>query len=247
MKITWIHNGFAIVLFIVIIVGALFLGFACSKSSDSDSNESDTTAPEAPAIPPESSMRVCFSTFPEVDIEARERPMTHCADFDTALRHIRHWRRMTRERLDLPRRAFMLARSQPRVYEGDSTFSWTFGVDTNNIRLTARLLPSDSIEWIMTVTNAKLDSFQWYDGRCCRPPTGGWWQYYSPDTTMHPDSNMILWTGWGKDFHDTTAHFTLRNTNVRDTLHYGDSLRYQIDYPMSGALLYHVSGPRPGI
>ncbi len=229
----------AITLFVVVLlIMGIIWGFACSDKSSDTEEES-----EAPDVPGAASMRICFSTFPEIQGEASARPARNCEHFTTAYLHVLTWYTVTNAILLLPRSAFLLAISQTPVYEGDSTFSWTFGVDTSNVKLTGQFIPPDSVEWIMYVTNNTLDNFRWFDGRCDINATSGWWQFYDPNLPV--DSNRVIWDEWALNTEDTFASHLLTNVNEADS-NYGDTVSYRLEESISYARLVKMNGEDAG-
>ena len=107
-------------LFVALLIGGIIWGIACSKSSDSDD---DSGAPDIPAA---ASMRISFSTFPDVSSSARAKPAAaYCEHFIIARNHVAVWYMVTSTLLAIPASAFGFAITQTPEYEGDSTWSWT--------------------------------------------------------------------------------------------------------------------------
>ena len=222
----------AILLFILIAAAAaIAFGLACSKSTEPD---------DTPTVPGPETVTMDFTTFTQV---SRARPAERCEHFDTAATIVVVWSSITQAVFALPRLAFVLAVSQTPTYEGSETWSWGYGVDTSNVRLTGRILPSDSVEWKLYVTNSELSDFLWYEGHCDFEATGGWWKFYSPDLT--PPDNEVLLTVWEKNEADTTAHLLLSNIET-GTDEYGDTLEYDLDGSIASCRIHDISGSREG-
>lgn len=220
---------FLLALLVFLVFCVVFL--ACSK---------EEKEPQRPDVPSSATMTIDLSLFTSASFA---RPALRCAHFDTACGLVSIWGSITRAVFALPRLAFVLAITRTRVYEGDSTWSWTFGADTNNVKLTARLLASDSVEWRMTVTNSRLDRFLWYNGRCNFEATGGWWLFHDP--ALPADANDVLWTGWSKNDADTTAHLTLVIVSPTHA-EFNDTLSYHVNGTVANVWLRDISGPRAG-
>lgn len=216
----------------LIISLSICIGLACSESEDT---------PDRPTIPGSSTLSMDLTTFTEATLA---RQAYHCEHYDTAGSFVVVWAAITQYLFALPRLGFILAIIQTPEYEGDMIWSWSFPVsDTNHIYLTAEILPNDSVEWVMRVTNDGLDGFIWYDGRCDFDATGGWWRFYDPDSvaTSHP----VLWTDWHKIAEDTTGSLTL--SIIDDASEdYGDSLHYELLGTTATVWLCDLSAARPG-
>jgi len=223
---------FFVYVLLAVLVGAVIIGIACSESTDPDPQE-----PTNPDMPPVSSMRICMTTFPSAEARSIE-PIMHCEHFNTSAIIVAVWVTITEAAFLIPRLAFALALTQPPVYEGDSTWKWVLGpADTNNVTLTAHLLPTDSVDWSMRVSNNTLDNFLWYNGRCDFHAEGGWWKFYDP--ALPSDSNYVLFVDWEKDQGDTTAHFIVINENLLSE-DFGDTLRYQLEGTMAEVVIHDV-------
>jgi len=210
-----------------ILILGLILAIACSSTEPE---------PERPTVPGAETVTMDLSLFTTASLA---RPMDRCADFDTAAFLVTVWGSLTQIFLALPRLAFVLALSQEPSYEGDLTWKWTFGAESNNIALTAHLVAADSVEWQMRVTNADLTNFLWYDGKCNFSAVGGWWRFYDPA------EGPVLWIDWLNTPGDTTASLTLANINTEGP-NFGDSLHYEIDGEMASGWLRDADGGRPG-
>ncbi|RKZ31858.1 hypothetical protein DRQ36_00500 [bacterium] len=222
---------FIILAILTMLVGAIVIGIACTNSTDIP------VEPQNPDVPPVSSMRICMTTFPSME---RARVAEHCEHFEAAFVIVTVWVTITEAAFLIPRLVFALALTQTPEYEGDSTWCWTLGVDTNNVKLYAQLLPTDSVDWAMHVTNNELDDFLWYTGRCDFHATGGWWEFYDPN--LPADSNTVIFADWEKDTDDTTAHFTIVNENIYDVDGAGDTLRYQLYGTIAEVVVHDVCG-----
>ncbi len=220
----------SIIVFLLVLTVAVIIGIACSNT------EPEAEEPANPDVPPQASMRICMTTFPGAETRALET----CPHFNTAAIIVGVWVTVTEAVFVIPRLAFALALTQPPVYEGDSTWSWTLGpADTNNVQLRAHLMASDSVDWSMTITNNELDNFLWYNGRCDFHADGGWWRFY--DANLPADSNDVLEVAWEKDDDDTTAHFRVVNINIFGE-DYGDTLLYQLDGTIAQIDIHDVMG-----
>ncbi len=224
-------------LLLTLIAFVLIAGISCSKKST-------TPAEETPIVPPSGMLKMDFSLFTQSTLY---KPATvRCADFDTASVIIIIWATITEAVLVLPQAAFGLAISQPPTRVDAITWRWTFGnVDGNNISLIARLVASDSVFWEMRVTNSTLTNFLWYNGKCNRAATGGWWRFNKPDSATHTEI-PVLWLGWRRNPADTTGNLTLANISPGDP-NYGDTLTYQVNGTVTTVRIRDISGSRPGV
>ncbi|MBN1755725.1 hypothetical protein JW877_05875 [bacterium] len=205
----------------------------CAKEED----------PNPPSLPGTESFTINLTTFTEAAL-SKHSPQLFCDDFDTAAVLVAVWGTMTNLAFALPRLAFVVAVTQDPEYLGDLTWTWTFGAESNNIQLRGQAIDEeDSVNWEMYITNAELDHFLWYDGRCDYHATGGWWQFYKDD--LPADSNHFIRLSWQKNEGDTTANLLITNNNLFSA-EYGDSLSYEIDGNMGTVWLRDVDGGRPG-
>ncbi len=226
MRRLWLFAAFVVVLAVSLAV------VGCEKKEEE---------PEMPAVPSSGVLTVNFSPFTELALQ-RAADDLYCEHFDTAAFIVLAWASLTEALFFLPKVAFYLALTQDPTYEGDLTWRWQLGADTNNIALTAHIA-GDSVDWEMRVTNSELENFLWYNGRCDFNATGGWWIFY--DSHLPPDSNAVLWTAWEKNTGDSTASLVLVNINALSE-GYGDTLGYNLEGTSASVWFNDAGGSRPG-
>ena len=249
----------------LLIATVIILAVSCSKSTEGDLVTEDDTEIEIPAVPQESSMRICFSTFPEV---ASSRSMVPSEDFNNAKEIISGWYEFTEYLIKAPRLAFAMALSLQPLRVADSTWKWTVNAEGDSITLTARrfarrmaysdstsstggnnraqtetdsvtpqLIVVDSVIWDMYVTNDSLNNFHWFHGCTDLGLNGGWWHFYKP---ARSSSNSVLKLQWEVDESDTFMDFTMENIDPSHN-NYGIILKYEVENMISTASLFETS------
>ena len=230
----WLLIAFAIFLAIALV----FVG--CGKDDEEE-------IPEQPVLPPTGTFNsVDFNLFlnPDSIFNPSVKSLERCADFDTAAFIVSISCAVINLVFIWPELAFALAMTQNPTYEGDLTWRWTFGADSNNISLYAQLVSDrDSVDWTMRVTNSHITDFRWFFGRCNFEATGGWWQLNDVDSSNA--EVPTLWLGWSRQPDDTAGSVTIVNIDESDE-GYGDTISYWRDGLISNADLKIHHGDRPG-
>lgn len=219
-----------VVFLLAIIAGAYFVG--CKKEEE----------PEKPTVPPAGVLSVDFSLFTNPPSLSKATSNVRCPHFDTAAAIVTVWAAITQAFFALPQLAFALAISQQPTYEGNLTWKWQFGADTSNISLYAHVLENDSVNWEMRVTNAQLNNFLWYDGRCDFHATGGWWRFHK---NVSGTAVSALWVDWQKSPADSFGLLLLTNIAEDDT-NRGDTLRWSRSGNIATCMIVDVLGVRAG-
>jgi len=217
--------------FLILVVVALVIGVGRSE----ESIKPEETAPQFP--PTGLLRRLDFTLFTE-----SEPMLDRCADFDTARTIFISWRILIDFGLGLPELAFALETSKTPTRIGPPTWLWTFSnVEGNNISLVARLVSSDSVEWVMREENDTLTYFLWYIGRCNRDATGGWWRNNEFTNSKIPE----YWISWSRNPADTTGSIMLANIDNYDPVFF-DTLSYSVNGTVVSTRFHFGGEESPG-
>lgn len=200
--------------------------------------------PQRPTVPSSGILSVDFSVFTNPPSLSKTNSLIHCPHFDTAAVIVTVWAALTQAFFAIPQLAFVLAISQQPTYEGDLTWKWQFGADTNNISLYAHVLGNDSVDWVMRVTNTQLNNFPWYEGRCDFNATGGWWRFNRNAGNSTPAPALLV--NWQKSQADTTGLLLITNIAEDDLDNMGDTLRWERNANLASCTIVDVAGERAG-
>jgi hypothetical protein len=133
--------------------------------------------------------------------------------------------------------------SQTLTRVDDTTWLWTFG-DFEGDSLTAHLVSSDSVEWVMLEKNDTLTNFLWYIGRCNRGATGGWWRLNKFDSVTYSEIPQF-WVSWSRNPADTTGSIMFANIDESDP-DYGDTLSYSVNGTVVSTRFHFGGEESPG-
>ena len=223
--------------FLILVVVVLVIGVGRSE----ESIKPEETAPQ---FPPTDLLRLDYFTRFTESALYKQKPV-RCFHFDMARKNVIEIEILIKAVLfPPPKFYFDFGGSQTLTRVDDTTWLWTFSnVEGNNISLTAHLVSSDSVEWVIRGKSNTLTNFLWYIGRCNRDATGGWWR--NNEFTNSKIKIPEYWISWSRNTADTTGSIMLVNIDDSDP-DYGDTVSYSVNGTVVSTRFYFVGWPRPG-
>jgi hypothetical protein len=210
---------------IIILAAAVFHFSGCSE------NENAITPGDSPTIPPQTSMVIDFTEFPDTNSPG---PLYKFEPSDTILRgnwgwaagHVWVWSTLIKAGLAIPVAAFAESFNHQPVQQPDGSWLWTYTLTISGIDYTAKLYGTSvtgGIDWRMLLTKAGFyTDFEWFTGFSNTPATEGTW-------TLNKDPNdpvPFLFIQWSRNVEENTAEVKYTNIipNVPENgsyIHYG--------------------------
>ncbi|MBT8378840.1 MAG: hypothetical protein KJN64_06405 [Ignavibacteria bacterium] len=210
----------------LILLAAILLQInACSE------DETALTPGDSPTVPPQTSMVVDFTEFPDTNSPG---PLFRLEPSDTILRgnwgwaagHVWVWSTIIKVGMAIPVAAFVESFNHQPVQQPNGSWLWTYTLTISGINYTAKLYGTsvtNGIEWRMLLTKAGFyTDFEWFTGFSNTPATEGTW-------TLNKDPNdpvPFLLIEWSRNVEDNTAQVKYTNIvpNVPENgsyIHYG--------------------------
>ena len=167
-----------------------------------------TTNPEdqAPTIPPQSTMIMDFSEFPDtIASDAPEIQIVSRRNWGWAASNVAVWNSVLTLTLAIPVAAFLESFNHQPVQQPDGSWLWQYTVNNQEPFYTAKLYgktTTDGVEWRMLLTKeGEFTDFEWFTGFSNLPATEGTW-------TLNKDPNSpseFLYIEWHRNTQEETA------------------------------------------
>ncbi len=178
--------------------------FSCEKDEED----------EAPQLPPAESFLINFSDFNNSDDTLAKSTLTH-KNWGHAFVKVSFWNFMITVVGIVPVTAFMESFKHEPVYEGESTWGWTYdytiGSATYTAKLKGKIISSEEVKWEMYISKAALidpyTDFKWYEGVARFDRTSGHWILYKSPAENHE----LIRIDWNKDWENNTGEITYTN------------------------------------
>jgi len=185
----------------VILLMTIMLFESCDKTTE--------TEDEAPVIPPQSSMVMNFSDFPDTtnpSILPKGENVNTYNNWGWAALNIAVWNSVLTLTLAIPVAAFGESFNHDPVLQEDGSWLWSYTVEVGGISHTAKLYgkieSSDSIVWRMLITKQNTyTDFEWFTGISNLPATEGTWTLYKDPA----NPVEFLSIEWHRDTQNETA------------------------------------------
>jgi len=180
--------------------------FSCKK---------DVTEDEAPKLPPLESFLIDFSDFDNLADTLQKSTLTH-KNWVHAFYKVSVWNLIITVSGAVPVTAFLESFNHEPVYEGESTWGWTYdytiGSATYTAKLTGKIISSEEVKWEMRISRAALidpyTDFKWYEGEARFDRTSGHWILYKSPSENHE----LIRIDWTKDWNNNTGD--IKYTNI---------------------------------
>jgi hypothetical protein len=213
-----------------------------------DSTGPEGEAPEAPTLPPASSMQFDFSFFESGDplagkSGAESSPEASHLNWINAVVRVAYINLVVADIFAPPVAAFQAAIHTFPVHQSDGSFLWTYTwVDGQHevvIKLRGRL-DGDHVDWALRVTDEQatppLDDFLWFYGESSLVSESGFWIFNDREGTEPVEVAQIDWSVEPND--DRQLSFE----NIREgDEEYGDTLTYSVDATIISVDFYDAS------
>jgi hypothetical protein len=184
---------------IILTLGLIVLIASCE--SDKTTNPED----QAPAIPPQSTMLIDFSEFPDTTSGLEDQIVSR-NNWGWAYSNVRVWNSVLTLTLATPVGAFLESFNHRPVQQPDGSWLWQYNVTNQEPIYTAKLYgktTTDGVEWRMLLTKVgEFTDFEWFTGLSNLPATEGTW-------TLNKDPNTpteFLYIEWYRDTQEETAN-----------------------------------------
>ncbi|MFI5237465.1 MAG: hypothetical protein ACHQLA_05985 [Ignavibacteriales bacterium] len=190
-----------------VVLGSLLFILSCSEDDPINQGE------QPPAIPPQSTMVMDFSEFPDTSSGALQKISASRNNWSWAAINIAVWNSVLTLTLIVPVAAFAEAFNHEPVKQPDGSWLWEYSVTVQGISHTAKLYGStghdstgtDGIEWRMLLSkDGFYTDFEWFTGFSNLPGTEGTW-------TLNRDPDMptpFLHIVWYRSSSGQTANIT---------------------------------------
>jgi len=190
---------------------ALFLTTLIIFSCKKDDSEGDN----APQLPPVESFIIDFSDFNNIEDTLSKSALTH-KNWGHAVFKVNFWNLIIAVTGVVPVTAFMESFKHEAVYEGESTWGWTYGYTIGSATYTAKLkgkiISAEEVQWEMYISKAALidpyEDFKWYEGVARFDRTSGYWILYKSPSEDHE----LIRIDWSKDWDNNTGN--IKYTNI---------------------------------
>lgn len=179
----------------------------------------ETTEPteQSPDIPPQSSLIIDFSQFPDTvfpappgnrfSTDSLERTNWQWASFNAGI-----WNVVLTITLIAPVTAFKEAFRHKPVLQNDGSWLWSYNVPVGGIIHTVKLYGNSvtsGVEWKMLLSKqGAYQDFEWLTGFSNLPLTAGTWTLKNDPTNQTP----FLFIEWNRDAQQNTAN--IKYTNI---------------------------------
>lgn len=217
-------------LFILVIVAATLIIFACKD---------DSTNPEdqPPDIPPLSTFQMDFGAFPDTS-DALAKPLEPLTRFNWsyAAFNVGLWNLIITLNAATPVAAYAAAFQHTPVQQEDGTWVWTYSVGEV---YTAELhgdLNAEGVDWEMYISKTgEYSDFLWYSGHNNLTLTEGSWTLYK----NHDEPDSLLSIVWHRITDNSRAD--VKYTNVQPGGdEYGGYIFYGIDPDSTYDAFYNI-------
>ena len=183
---------------IILTLGLIVLIASCEN--DKTTNPED----QAPAIPPQSTMLIDFSEFPDTTSGLEDQIVSR-NNWGWAYSNVRVWNSVLTLTLATQVAAFLESFNHRPVQQPDGSWLWQYNVTNQEPIYTAKLYAkttTDGVEWRMLLTKVgEFTDFEWFTGFSNLPATEGTW-------TLNKDPNTpteFLDIEWYRDTQEETA------------------------------------------
>ena len=185
---------------IILTLGLIILIASCE--GDKTTNPED----QAPTIPPQSTMIMDFSEFPDtITSDAPDFEIVSRRNWGWAASNVAVWNSVLTLTLAIPVAAFLESFNHQPVQQPDGSWLWQYTVNNQEPIYTAKLYgktTSDGVEWRMLLTQEGVfTDFEWFTGFSDLPATEGTW-------TLNKDPNTpaeFLFIEWHRNPQEETA------------------------------------------
>ena len=153
-----------------------FIVLIVSCENDNSTNPQD----QIPTIPPQSTMIIDFSEFPDTTTGDELQNVSFSrTNWEWAAWNVSYWNVMLFQTLAIPVAAFVESFNHQPVQQSDGSWLWQYSISVGGATFTAKLYGktvNEGIEWRMLLTQEGLfDDFEWFTGFSNLPATEGTW------------------------------------------------------------------------
>ncbi len=194
------------VIFLTGLFLVIFVIFSCKDDTEGD---------DPPQLPPEESFIIDFSDFDDSSDTLSKSTLTH-KNWGHAYFKASVWNLIITVSGIVPVTAFKESFRHQAVYEGNSTWGWTYDYTIGSAIYTAKLkgkiISSEEVQWEMYISKAALidpyTDFKWYEGVARFDRTSGYWILYKSPSEDHE----LIRIDWTKDWNNNTGD--IKYTNI---------------------------------
>ena len=192
---------------ILFLIGFIALIVSC------EDDKSTSPQDQAPTIPPQSTMIIDFSEFPDTSSADNFSSLTLSRNnWGWAYWNVSVWHSVLTLTLAIPVAAFFEAFNHQPVQQPDGSWLWQYSVTQQEPYYTAKLYGktvTDGVEWkILLTEDGAYTDFEWFTGFSNLPATEGTW-------ILNKDPNLpsqFLYIEWHRNTQEGTAD--VKYTNI---------------------------------
>ena len=167
---------------ILFLIGFIVLLVSCEDDKTTNPQE------ETPTIPPQSSMIIDFSEFPDTSSgDGLQDVVVSRNNWGWAALNVAVWNSVLTLTLAVPVAAFVEAFNHQPVKQSDGSWLWQYTVNVQGGMYTAKLYgktATEGVNWRMLLSRAGVyTDFEWFTGFSNLPATEGTW-------TLNKDPNL---------------------------------------------------------
>jgi len=198
------------------------IGFIVSCEDENSTNPED----QVPTIPPQSTLIMDFSEFPDTNSTAfSENPSVTKRNWIWAAGNVKYWNSLLTVTLTVPALAFAEAFNHQPVQQADGSWLWQYSISVVNENYNAKLFGkpvTEGVEWKMLLSKEEsYTDFEWFTGFSNFGATEGTW-------TLNKEPGMplpFLSIEWNRNIQEETADikYTLISQSI---LHDGSYIFY---------------------
>lgn len=188
------------------VTGTLLFISSCSKDDPVNSNNE-----EAPTLPPQSSMMIDFSDFPDTNTAPLPKISLTRNNWAWAALNVSVWNSVLTLTLVIPAAAFVESFNHQPVQQQDGSWLWQYTVTIQDIIYTAKLYgeaDNGGVDWRMLLSkDGAYTDFEWYTGYSNLPATEGNWTLNKDPESPIP----FLSIDWYRNPEDETGEIQYTN------------------------------------
>jgi hypothetical protein len=196
---------------ILFLVGFIILLISC------ESDKTTNTQEQTPTIPPQSTMIIDFSEFPDTSTgDGLQNVDVSRNNWGWAALNVSVWNSVLTLTLAVPVAAFAEAFNHQPIQQPDGSWLWQYTVNVQGGSYTAKLYGktvTEGVEWKMLLSRTGVyTDFEWFKGFSNLPATEGTW-------TLNKDPNLpspFLYIEWHRNTQEETAD--VKYTKLSPTL-----------------------------
>jgi len=188
----------------------IFFGTITLLSCNENDPVTDKETP--PTVPPQSTMRIDFSVFPDTTSPATvQKTQLTRSNWGWAALNVAVWNSLLTLTLAIPVAAFGESFNHQPILQDDGSWLWSYSVSVGGINHTVKLYGktvNEGVEWRMLLTKeGQYNDFEWVTGLSNLPATSGTWSLnYSPN-----DPNPFLLIEWNRNPTEATGDIKFSN------------------------------------